>query len=128
MPAGAGDLSFYLQPGFGDPDGERPLFVRLSVGQDVVLEMIPNPTVLRSSLSRQALRDLRTRGVLEGGGPTFVLRDLRISGQPVADLTVRVGAAATLLRVDGILGFDFFLQFSAVVLEPRTLRVTLIDP
>ncbi len=54
-----------------------------------------------------------------------MLRDLRIVGQPVPDVAVRVGAAANLLRVDGILGFDFFGRFRHIGFDTQTRRMTL---
>lgn len=103
-----------------------PAFVPLSVGQDVVLEMLPNPFSPRSTLSRHTLDDLINRRLVEPEGPSFLLRDLRIIGQRVPDVTVGVGAAAGFLRIDGILGFDLFERFQRVVFEPATRQLTLV--
>src|SRR5688500_1876135 len=78
--------------------------VPLSVGPDVYLEMLFEPTAPRSSISPRVLQDLRGRGLVPPGGRRFALRDLRIEGQPVPDLEVRLGLTATLFQFDGVIG------------------------
>lgn len=107
MPEGQ-ELSFRLRYSLTDPDERRWLIVPLSVGQDHILEMLPSLFAARSTINRRALDDLLGKGLVTPGGPIVLLRDVRIVGQSVPDLTVHVGAAANLLRVDGILGLDFF--------------------
>lgn len=120
--------SFYLQFSLDDPKRERWPVVPLAVGQDVVLEMLPNLLSTRSIISRRTLEDLRQRGLVEGDASRFLLSDLRTIGQPVPSVVVRVGPTASMLGVDGILGFDFFGTFGRIMLETRTLLVTLVDP
>lgn len=128
MPEG-GEVSFYLQPGFDRPREQRWLVVRLSVGQDIVWDMLPNPTAARSTISPQALEDLTRRGLLPAGRQTRVLlRELRIDGQPILDVEVSMSPAIGRLGVDGILGLDFFEQFDAIHWYPRTRQVVLIGP
>lgn len=119
-------ISFRLQYSFDDPRGERWPLVPLAVGPDIVLEMLPNLLSPRSSVSRQVLDDRRWRGMISGHEPPFLLPDLRIVGQSVPSVAVRVGTSVRLLGADGMLGFDFFGQFERVVLEPLTLRGTLV--
>ena len=126
---GSREISFVLRSRFDDADGERGRIVRLDVGPDIVWDMLPNPLSRRSIISPEALDDLRVRGLVPERTGTWVpLRDLRIADQPVPDLDVRVSAAMTRLRVDGILGLDSFEQFDLVRWHPRTHRVTLVLP
>lgn len=124
---GSGDIAFRLQYGLDDPNEERWPIVPLSVGQDLILEMLPNLLAPRSSIGRNALADLRRRSLLPPTSEApFALRDLRIPGQPVPDVEVRVGPAARFLQVDGVLGFDFFAKFSKIILEVDTRWLTLV--
>jgi len=124
---GGHSISFHLTPGFNDPNRERWLVVRVDVGEDMVWDMLPNPTARHSSISPEALGDMQARGWTPSTtSNTALLQDLRISGQPIPDLHVRVSPAVTLIAVDGIFGFDFFEKFAAVHWEPSTGRVTLI--
>jgi hypothetical protein len=121
------EISFPLQYPMADVEGRRPIIVLLQVGQDYGLEMMPNPFAARSTISRLALADLQRQGLIPAGRPArMVLRDLRLAGQPIADLEVSVGSAATLLRVDGILGFDFFQHFAEIRFDTRTFVMTLV--
>lgn len=128
MPGGR-EISFILKHGFNDVRQERGLVVRLDVGDDIVWDMLPNPAARRSIISPRALEDLQTRGLASShDARRFLVRDLRIAGQPIPDLEVRVSAAMVRLGVDGILGLDFFEQFELVQWHPRTRRVILVDP
>src|SRR5689334_19985953 len=98
-----------------DDRGDRPYVVLLGVGQDYGLEMLPNPFTPRSTISRTAFEELDYRGLLPPDrGARFRLRNLSITGWRVPDIEVNVGTAATLLRIDGILGFDFFQNFGEI--------------
>jgi hypothetical protein len=73
------------------------------------------------------LGDLKRHGLLpEEHGERIVLRDLSIAGWRVPDIEVSVGTAASLLRVDGILGFDLFERFGEIRFNPRTFVMTLV--
>lgn len=126
---GGRSISFSLRPSFEEIRGQRLLIVRLSVGQDIAWDMMPNPTLRRSRISPRALDDLTAR---EGGplrrGDAVLLQQLRIRGEPIPDLPVLVGASVTRLGVDGILGFDFFEQFEEVRWNPRTQFMVLFFP
>jgi hypothetical protein len=127
VPSGGNEISFFLEPGFGER-GERWLVVRLSVGQDMVWDMLPNPVQPRSTISPQSLADLIAR---EGtpdrtDAGDVILRDMQIARQPLPDLAVRISTTPDRLRVNGILGLDFFQQFHVVHWRPRTHLVVLV--
>ena len=125
MPDGTDDISLDLDFGFN----RRWYVIPLTVGQDYALEMVPNPIFPRSIVSRRAFEELRARELLQPvSGRRYRMSGLRIAGYPVADLDVRVGPTAAILGVDGLLGLDFFTQFSAIHLDLRSWRLTLIDP
>lgn len=110
-----------------DIQGERPLIALLEVGDEFALEMLPAPNHARSAISRQALADLKSRRLVsQDDQKSCALRSLRIAGQPVADLDVVVSVGPAFLRVDGILGGDFFRRFSQVRWDPQSNRVTLV--
>lgn len=101
---------------------------RLAVGQDIVWDMLPNPSTRRSSISQDALEDLNSKGLAPAGSQRRVtLHDLRIDGQRVPAVDAYVSAAVSRLGVDGILGLDFFELFTAIHWYPRTRRVVLIN-
>ncbi len=122
-------ISFELQPGF--PRGDEPshvLVIRLSVGMDLALDMLPYPTARRSVVTRDVFQDAlaklgdgarRSRGIL--------LRDMKIEGQAVPDLIVHPSMAPNRLQVDGFLGLDFFSQFDVIEWHPKTwlMRLTI---
>ena len=125
MPGAGDEISVQLEWDFSG----RWLIVPLSVGQDVVLQMLPNPLLSRSLISEEARDDLIRRSVL----PPSVLRrcrltDLRIKSQMVRDLSVFVVPPAQTFGVDGLLGRDFFAQFIDVRWDVRGNRLTLVDP
>ena len=100
--------------------------IRLFVGQDIIWDMLPNPTRPRSTISRAAFDDLRAREAGDlAAGRNVPLRQLRIAGQPIPDLHVRVSDTVTRLGVNGVLGLDFFTRFESVQWIPRTGRLTL---
>ncbi len=108
---------------------DRWLTLRLAVGDDAVLEMVPNPGFPRTVISQRAADDLTARGMIAPGRRRDVtLRNLRIEGQQIPDLVVRVSPIGRILGVDGILGFDFIQRYTGVYLDVPALRLTLIDP
>jgi hypothetical protein len=129
VPEGGRSLTFELEPSFETVRGRRLLVVRLNVGLDIAWDMIPNPTVAQSRIRPRAVEELRSHeGDPARRGNLLILRNLTIAGQPVADLPVLVDPAVSRLRMDGILGLDFFEQFEEVRWQPRTRLVTLIEP
>jgi len=126
MTEGRNEISFALQHRMDFAAGDKPHILLLAVGQDFGLEMLPNPFTPRSTISRRALGDLERHRLLPTDhGARFPLRDLSITGARVPDIEVHVGGAATLLRVDGILGFDFFEHFAEIRFNTRTFVMTL---
>jgi hypothetical protein len=87
--------------------------------------MLPNPFTPRSTISRRALGDLTGRRLLGSAEPPFLLSDLRIVGQAIPKVAVRVGATASLLGLDGILGYDFFGKFRRISFDTETRLLTL---
>jgi hypothetical protein len=120
-------VSFRLQREFAKDDTPSRFWViRLSVGMDLALDMLPYPAAPRSEVTPDIFRDarwklgepaLRNRGI--------ILQDLRIAGQPVPDLIVHPSLAPTRLQIDGFLGLDFFSQFDVVEWHPKTHLVRL---
>lgn len=120
------DIEFFLQAGF--VDGGPRFVVGLAVGPDIHWDMIPNPLRPHSSISRLALEDLSSRlgGAPPRAGAAYLLQDVRIAGHSVPDIAVRINPIVSRLKVDGILGLDFFQQFDAVTWHPKTHRVVLV--
>ena len=118
-----------LQPRFVEPEVTPKLVVvRLDVGPDFGLDMLPYPTALRSCLSRQTAQLL-----LDSFGPTIRrgsrlrLTNLRIAGQPIPDLDVVPSRAPDRLQVDGFLGLDFFELFDVVEWRPKARLMRLVS-
>ncbi len=126
MPQNDNEFTFSLRAVGSGTSEERRLAVPLTVGLDVYLEMLFQPTMPRSSIHPRVRRDLRGRGIVpSNAGALIRLSDLRIDGHPVPDLDVRVGLAASVIGVDGILGFDFFGSFAGIYMDTTTFEVTL---
>ena len=123
MPGSGHEITFRLEP----DRNNRQLIIPLSVGQDIVLDMLPVPQAT-SVISRRALQMLIAGGQIGGDGPSYVLSNLRIKGQAIPDLTVRVSAGPAMLGVDGIIGESFFSQFASVTWVPGSRLLTLVTP
>ena len=129
MPDSGRRITFELEPCFEAARGARWLVARLAVGRDVAWDMLPNPTVARSRIGPRALDDLiRHEGPPPRRGNDLILRNLTIAGQQRPDLAVLVDPGITRLKIDGMLGFDFFERFEEVRWNPRTKLVTLLLP
>ena len=129
MPEGERSVSFELEPSFEAVRGQRWRVARLSVGRDIVWDMVPNPTIARSRIAPRALDDLvRREGPPPRRGNDPILRNLTIAGQLIPDLAVQVDPRIARLRIDGMLGLDFFEQFEEVRWQPHTGHVTLVLP
>jgi hypothetical protein len=125
VPGDAGEITVQLTL---DSSG-RWHILPVAVGEDVVVEMIPNPGFPRSVISQRVRNDLVARGVVATETRrALTLRDLRIEGYPIPDITVRVAPITRILGVDGILGFDFFENYTGLYFDVRARRLTLIDP
>src|SRR5690348_16165212 len=121
------DISCSLVPRFDAPeDLASPMVLLLSVGLDVVRDMLPYPTSARSCITRRAYADGSERlGSRQGDQSGMLLDDLLIDGQPIPSLWVVSSLAPARLVVDGFLGFDCFVQFERVEWSPRTGLIRL---
>ncbi len=129
MTDGRGDISFFSRPSFERVAGRHWMVIRHAVGQDTVLDPLPNPLARRSSTAPRSLDDIEAReGLVPGTGGRSLLTNLRIGQHFIPDLEMTLGAALTRLRVDGVLGLDFFARFAGGYWEPWTHRVTLTRP
>lgn len=123
------EIAFRLQPRFIKPEDEPKLaVVRLNVGLDFGLDMLPYPSTLRSCVSPEAAEDLAGKvAQVVRPGRRLTLTDLRIAGQAVPDLVVVRSLAPGRLQVDGFLGLDFFEQFDIVEWRPKARLMRLIS-
>ena len=116
MPNEDGEILVRLQH---DTSG-RWQIVPLSVGPDIVIEMLPNPSSAQSSISRATRERLQTTPFLEWiAAGRYHLHELAVQGQRLSDLEVRVSAGPALLGLDGILGRNFFSRFGMITWEPH---------
>ena len=107
----------------------RHFIIPLSVGLDAVLEMLPLPQQRRSAISRRALERVTEQALIRPiSAGTHALRDLRIKGHEVPELQVRVSGAPDIAEVDGVLGLDFFANFTDVRWTPGINTVILVLP
>ena len=82
-----------------------------------------------SSVSQGVLETLLLEGHVESAArPAYVLRNATIQGQPIPDLPVRVSRRVTQVGADGVLGLDFFGQFTEAHCHIPSLRFTLSTP
>jgi hypothetical protein len=120
---------FSLEPSFSSSGQPDPIVViRLSVGLDLALDMLPYPASRRSVVTRNAFRDAHRKlgeGARRGHG--LLLQDVKITGQPVPELLVYPSVAPDRLQVDGFLGLDFFSQFDVVEWHPKTHLMRLVS-
>lgn len=125
---GGGNLSFRVQP--------HPrygwLIATLQVGtpgENLFLEMAISTLTPLSGVSISARNALLATGYLRtqpDRAERYLLRQLSIEGQDVADLEVGLSRAAHRAGVAGFLGLDFFLRFLDVHVHVPTLQVTLV--
>lgn len=119
-------VSFRLQGGFPSDKPSRVLVIRLSVGMDFALDMLPYPTARRSLVTRPIFQQaLGFLGESARRGSGLLLQELQIAGQSVPDLRVYPSMAPERLQVDGFLGLDFFAQFDLVEWRPKTRLIRL---
>jgi hypothetical protein len=121
------EIAFRLEPSFASSgDTDLVLVIRLAVGVDLALDMLPYPSARRSVVRREVFEDARRKlgeGARRDRG--ILLHDMTIAGQPVPDLIVHPSAAPSRLNVDGFLGLDFFSQFDVVEWRPKTSQMRL---
>jgi len=127
VPGPYGRVSFRLTPRLGDTKGDGLLVVTIQVGLDFGLEFLPALTQRRSTIGRSTRAEMLARGEIEPASRSpFRLRHLSIDSQPIPDVEVRVSPFPDLIKVDGMLGADFFRNYSHVNWDPDTNLVTLI--
>src|SRR5829696_3025258 len=108
---------------------ERHYIVPLSIGPDFILEMLPRIGVSESCITASARDNLAARGLLAHVGRNrYHLQNLHVRGQEVPDILVQVEELAPDFAFDGILGYDFFRNFSGASCEPGSRRFILVDP
>jgi hypothetical protein len=59
-------------------------------------------------------------------GSRVVIRNARLGGAPLHDISMRVSAGPALLGMEGMLGLDFFEQFAEARFDFQALRLTLV--
>lgn len=124
MAAGDGEISIRLVT----DQTNRWRIVPLSVGQDLVLEMIPNPGFPHSVISRTARDALLKRGLVSASRTRlYLLKDLRIEGVPISELEVRVSLAPQVLGLDGMLGMNFFEPYAEIRWDVRAHQLILVS-
>lgn len=103
--------------------------IPIQVEGKLTLEMAVNPGVPRSSISSAARHELIMHEFVP---PTieraYVLPDVRVQGQPLPPLRVRVSGVLRQTRTDGILGLDFLGQYEDIHFHVPTFRLTLNGP
>ena len=135
MPASdaEGEISFRLRYRDDEAGGTGWLVLPLEVGRGYVLRLVPNLFAPRSAILAASLEELRARGLvardirdLKTRGRRNVLRHLRIEGQTVPDVEVRIDPGALFRGTDGYLGQDFFFHhFAVICFDTRTFVMTL---
>src|SRR5262245_45346127 len=102
------------------------VMLALSVGSDVDLYMVLNTGLYYGAISVPARERLIMLELLPPVNErTVLLENLALSGNPVADLRVRVRPSVAQLDVDGILGLEFLRQFTDIHFNVPSLRLTL---
>jgi hypothetical protein len=120
-------IAFEVEPSFDSSPATAPtLVIRLSVGLDLALDMLPYPTARRSVVTRLVFQNAAALlGNEARRGQGVLLSRLQIVGQSVPDLIVYPSMAPSRLQVDGFLGLDFFSQFDLVEWRPKTWQMRL---
>lgn len=102
------------------------LLVRVEVGHIATLHMVLDTGSPLSAIGEVTRDRLLSLGVLAGPqARRFVLRDVRIDEQPIADLAVRLSRRVTEVGADGVLGLDFLGRFTDIHFHVPTMRLTL---
>jgi len=102
------------------------VIVPVEVAGVEVIEMVLDTGSPFSSVSEDTRRDLEAKGLLEKRDERrYVLRDLRVQGQRIPDLNLRMSRRATQVGAAGILGIDFLGQYTDIHFHVPTMRLTL---
>lgn len=108
-----------------DPRGW--LIVPLYVGPLWKVNFVLHTGHLRSSINRATYAALSGLDLLRPiTNRSAMIEQLSAEGQPLPNLNVRLGLAATTLGIEGILGLDFLEQFEEVRFNFAALELTLL--
>ncbi len=81
----------------------------------------------RSALSAMTERALHSLDLIERISVNqYRIGNVHTDDKPLPDFIVRVSAGTTLLRVDGMLGWDYLRNVAEVRLDARALRITFV--
>lgn len=84
-----------------------------------------SPLSTISAGTRNRLAGLGRLDHIPGMVNRFLLSDLRIQGQSLDDLIVRVSPVTTRANAEGTLGLDFLTRFENIHFHVPTLRLSL---
>jgi hypothetical protein len=121
------------------PDGERLsipirrhpsgywIGIHVTIGEGYTLLMVLDSGSPQSTVSPQVAQDLWLRGMSPPAAPasSYVLTNLTASTHALPDLRARVLPRLSRLRVDGLLGLDFFNQFDLTCYRRSTMELLL---
>jgi len=89
-------------------------------------------TFLRDSVISEDLQEFLTalQLTVPMSSTHYRMRSITLGGAAVPDVIMRLSrrVSSSGTGVDAIFGMDFLTQFQQIILDPSTLRLTLIDP
>lgn len=103
------------------------ILVRLEVG-GLFFDLVLDTGSALSGISQPTLDALARAGLAMPAGQRYLLRQVRIDGQAVSDLHVRISPRVTQVGADGVLGLDFLARYEDIHFNVPTLRLTLSNP
>jgi hypothetical protein len=104
------------------------IVVPLVVGERSIRMVLDSGSPI-AAVSRPTLDLLLTDGRVDpADGPNYMLRSPTIQGQLIPDLRVCLSRHVTRAGADGMLGLNFFGQFTDVHCHVPTLRFTFSGP
>lgn len=102
------------------------ILVPLQVSTVVTIPMVLDTGSPLSSVSERTQQLLSSLGALRPlGGRRYLLERLRIEGQPIDDLVVRLSRRVSQVGASGVLGLDFLRRFTDIHFHVPTLRLIL---
>ena len=104
-----------------------PFRLPLQHGAHWELYLMLNTGRPRSVLSAMTERALHSLDLIERISVNqYRIGNVHTDDKPLPDFIVRVSAGTTLLRVDGMLGWDYLRNVAEVRLDARALRITFV--
>jgi hypothetical protein len=106
----------------------RWVLIELEVSGGVSIDMVldtGSPLSTISAGTRDKLAGLGWLNPVPGAVNRFLLTNVRIQGQPIDDLIVRVSPITTRAGAGGTLGLDFLNRFELIQFHVPTPRLTL---